>query len=180
MAPDASRDPRWAWIKPIPNLISVGRVGLALYFPFAPQEQWLLLAVTAGLSDGVDGIIARGFRATSWQGGLLDAAADKLFTLVAFVSMVQAGLLEWWAMLLLLTRDISVAAACLVVALRRRFDDFKRMQSRLAGKATTFFFFGLMAVLLLGLDSLRMTLLGLSITASVAAAVDYAQSFYRE
>lgn len=176
----SSNDPRMAWIKPVPNLISLGRIGLALYFPFAPEEQRLSLVVAAGVSDGIDGIIARSFDATSWQGGLLDAAADKLFTAVALFTLAAAGMLELWQLGLLMTRDIVVLGASVMVALRRRFQDFQRMQSRLAGKATTFLVFGLMGVLLLDLASLRMSLLGLSIAASCAAAVDYAQSFLSE
>ena len=166
-----------AWIKPIPNLISVFRIALALWFPFAPHELWLATAVTAGISDGIDGFIARRFDASSWQGGLLDAAADKLFTTIALVTLTCEGLIVSWHLPLMLTRDLVVALACVVVAISQRWSDFRRMQSRLAGKATTFLLFGTMGALLLPVPELRMPLVGLSIASSLAAAVDYARSF---
>lgn len=166
-----------AFMKPLPNVISALRVVLAGYFPFAPPEQRLGLVVAAGLSDGVDGFIARRFDVASWVGGLLDAAADKLFTLVALLTLTHAGLIELWQLPLLLLRDVVVALASAVSALQRRWSDFKHMQSRWAGKATTFLLFGLMGVVLLDIDALKLPLLGLSITASAAAAIDYHQSF---
>ena len=169
--------PPAAWIKPIPNLISMGRVGVALWFPFAPVPWWLGLVVLAGVSDGLDGFIARRFQAQSWQGGLLDAAADKLFTLVALVTLTRAGLIAPVYLAPLLMRDAIVAGACMALLLQRRFKDFQHMQSRLAGKATTFLMFGLLGALILGIDELGTLLLGLTMTASGAAAVDYAQSY---
>ena len=166
-----------AWIKPVPNLISAFRVVLALWFPFAPQELRLALVLTSGVSDGVDGFIARRFDATSWQGGLLDAAADKLFTTVALSTLAYQGMIPLWQLPLLMTRDIVVALACLAVALRRRWSDFKRMQSRIAGKATTFLLFGSMGAVLWPAPELVIPLLGLSICGSLAAAVDYAYSY---
>ncbi|MGD8860406.1 MAG: CDP-alcohol phosphatidyltransferase family protein [Myxococcales bacterium] len=173
--PPRARGP--AWIKPVPNLISAGRIGLAAWFPFAPQEWWLVIALGAGLSDGLDGYVARRFEATSWQGGLLDAAADKLFTTVALLTLTHAKLIAAWQLPLLMTRDIVVVATCVVIATHRRWDDFQHMQSRLAGKATTFLLFGLMAALLLPLPGAVMPLLGLSMAGSFAAATDYAQSY---
>jgi phosphatidylglycerophosphate synthase len=169
-----------AWIKPVPNLISAARIVLACYFPAAPPELRLALVVTAGVSDGIDGFIARHFRVTSWLGGLLDAAADKLFTLLALLTLANAGLLPLWQLPFLLLRDGIVALACAVLLLQKRWDDFKRMDSRWAGKATTFLLFGLMGAVLLDLEALRVPLFGLSFTASAAAAIDYYQSFQRE
>lgn len=169
--------PTHAWIKPVPNLISAFRIALAIWFPFAAPELRLAIVATAGVSDGIDGFIARRFDATSWQGGLLDAVADKLFTTVALVTLTVDGTIVPFHLPLLMMRDLVVASASAVVAARRRWGDFKRMQSRLAGKATTFLLFGTMGALLVPLPELVVPLVGLSITSSFAAAVDYARTF---
>lgn len=153
---------------------------LALSFPFVPEALRLPVVVTAGVSDVLDGVIARHFGVTSWQGGLLDGAADKLFTTTALIVLTSADLLQLWELGLILTRDLCVAGACIVVLLRRRFGDFERMQSRFAGKATTLLIFVLMSALLLDLEPLRFPLLGLCIASSFAAAVDSAQSFFSD
>lgn len=153
---------------------------LAIWFPSAPRELWLAIAIAAGVSDGLDGFLARRFDATSWQGGLLDAAADKLFTTIALVTLTCNGLIIEWQLPLLMMRDFVVVATCVVVATQRRWRDFKRMQSRLAGKATTFLLFGAIGALLLPVPELIMPLVTLSMTSSFAAAVDYARSFTEE
>ena len=165
------------WLKPIPNVISVCRIGLALSFPFTPRELWLGLALTAGLSDAVDGFIARRYGATSVHGGLLDATADKLFTLIALVTFTRAGLIAAWQLPLLLVRDLFVAIACVLFLLQRRFDAFHRMQARSAGKITTFLLFGLMAALLLPIPALVGPFLALTMAGSALAAVQYAHTF---
>ncbi|HHY49408.1 MAG TPA: threonylcarbamoyl-AMP synthase, partial [Alphaproteobacteria bacterium] len=59
------------------------RLGAAAAFPFVPDAWRLPLVLFAGLSDFADGLIARRYGATSFLGGVLDVAGDKLFTLSA-------------------------------------------------------------------------------------------------
>nr|NIO41955.1 CDP-alcohol phosphatidyltransferase family protein [Burkholderiales bacterium] len=66
----------------VPNTITLGRllmvpvIALLLATNMYTQGFWLFLAV--GLSDGLDGFIARRFNATSAAGALLDPVADKM------------------------------------------------------------------------------------------------------
>ena len=173
----ASQERAHAWVKPVPNLISASRIGLALGFPFFPEDWRLGVVLLAGASDAIDGFIARRFDASSWQGGLIDAAADKLFTTVALVTLTCNGYIAGWHLPLLMMRDIVVASACAIVVARRRWSEFQRMQSRMAGKATTLLLFATMGVLLLPVPALALPLIGLSMASSLAAAVDYARSF---
>lgn len=135
--------PPHAWIHPVPNILSGMRLALAGVFPFLhPWARPWTLAV-AGLSDLLDGWIARRFHATSWVGGVLDAIADKAFVMSALGTRVIEGDLAWSLALLLLTRDVAVLVAAAHGALTRRWYAFRHMPSRLFGKLTTALLFPL-------------------------------------
>jgi len=118
-------------------------------FPFGGVTARVALAAAAGATDWLDGIIARRFGATSIVGGLLDACADKLFVVIAFVTLAAEGALPWWAVGLVLARDLVVGGAVLSVVLRREWEAFRHMPSNRFGKAATLAQFGLLGIVLL-------------------------------
>lgn len=181
-APDAAQQ-RYlardhAWLYALPNLLSAARLVLAALFPLLPEAWWLITIIVGALSDGVDGFLARRFGATSWQGGILDAIADKAFTVSVLSTFAMLGKLSWWELAALLSRDWVVLGTSAALALTRRWDAFPKMTSRLAGKATTVGLFTLM-VCLVRFEQHVPFLVGLSIALSLAAAVDYGQSYER-
>ena len=168
------------WIRLVPNILSAMRLGLAIAFPFLAPMWRLPVVILAGLSDFIDGYIARRFHASSWQGGLLDAVADKSFVIIALLTAVGADLLEPWQAGLLLSRDIAVALIALYAVAIRQFQAFQRMAARWFGKGATLGLFALLvAVYAIGPRTQpwqHMTLWTLFILAaalSIAAAVDY-------
>lgn len=169
------------WIHPVPNLLSGMRLALAGVFPFlhAAARPWTLLV--GGLSDLLDGWIARRFHATSWVGGLLDAVADKAFVLSALGTRVAEGDLEGPLGLLLLSRDVAVLLAAGYGALTRRWYAFRHMPSRLLGKVTTALLFPLFVAwyALPKAAGLHDTLFWAASGASVLAALDYGALFVR-
>lgn len=96
----------------LPNVISGLRLAMA------PVLLWLLwaghyyealwVAVIAGLSDAVDGLLAKRFQWQSRLGSLLDPVADKLLLGCAFVGLWLAGALPAWLLGLVLVRDAVV------------------------------------------------------------------------
>ena len=172
--PPSPPDAEHAWIKPIPNAISYLRIAAALALPFVPAAAVLWLVVFAGVSDWLDGWIARRFSATSKMGALLDGVADKLFVLSAVVTLLIAGRLVWWEGALVMARDVTVAAITLYAVVRRAWAAFGEMQVRLAGKLTTAFAIPWFATLLVpAAEVARMPLFLLAACASVFAALDY-------
>ena len=94
----------------LPNLLSCLRIGLGPVYllalgglPAAP----LLIAVTAAISDFVDGRLARLLGATSRAGVYLDVAADGLFLIVAMVGLAVVG---WISPLLPAAMVLALAA----------------------------------------------------------------------
>jgi phosphatidylglycerophosphate synthase len=144
-----STPPDHAWIRPVPNVLTFLRLALAGVLPFVPQSWWLPVILGAGVSDALDGWIARRFRATSELGRLLDGVADKAITLSAVLTLTLAGTMRPWQGPLVLTRDIVVAALAVGLAARHAWSGFRHMRVRWAGKLTTLLAFGWLATLLL-------------------------------
>jgi phosphatidylglycerophosphate synthase len=102
------------------NLFTASRIVLALplfAFLLAPGEaaRWMALGVlvVAGLTDVVDGRIARALNQVSRLGAMLDLIADRLLTATLAVGLIAAGRLDGiWsaAALVLLARDLAVAS----------------------------------------------------------------------
>jgi len=171
------------WITCVPSVLSSLRVVLAVGFVFLKRESpWRpVVVLVAATSDLVDGYLARRFGVTSWQGGLLDAIADKLFTLIVLVAFVFDDELAYWQVLLLLLRDITVALAAGYIALIGEWPAFKKMSSRIFGKATTTaMFVFIMAMLFLEeYPLLKPVIITTTATFSVLASADYAMLFVR-
>jgi cardiolipin synthase len=104
-------------VRHLPNLISLLRI--ALVWPVAAaleaQEHMTALALfmTAGLSDGIDGFLAKRFSWTSELGKFLDPLADKLLLVTVFVEASWLGLAPWWLTAAVVARDIFIALGAL-------------------------------------------------------------------
>jgi cardiolipin synthase len=96
----------------IPNIISVLRILLVL--PIAIQlyhEAWMnafILFFIAGVSDGIDGFLARAFKWQSKLGSILDPIADKLLLTVIFVTLAYKGIIPVWFAMMVVARDIII------------------------------------------------------------------------
>lgn len=161
-----------------PNVLSAIRLALAAVFPLVPPQWRLPMIVAAGLSDWLDGAIARRFHTGSTAGQLLDAVADKVFVLSVLVTLTVGGGLTWWQVLLVLARDLSVGLVTLYVAVLRRWSSILRMVPRLPGKLTTVMQYALFGTVLLWEGRLVVTVaLALTGVCSVLAAIDYVSQF---
>ena len=169
-----------AAVKAIPNVLSSLRLALAIAFPLLPSEWRLPAMIVGGLSDWIDGLVARRYKATTATGALLDAAADKFFTLSVLLTIIIDGAhqVHWWQGLIILARDLTVGAIALYAVLIRRFDAFRHMRPRLPGKLTTTFVFLWLVTVLAGAPPVwQWTLFMLAAAASVVAGIDYLLQF---
>jgi cardiolipin synthase len=102
---------RWNWI---PNAITLVRMALAAPLAWLILDQQhaaaLALAMIAGASDAVDGLLAKRLSWQSQLGGLLDPMADKLMLLAAFVALAVTGVLPVWFVVLAVGRDAVIVA----------------------------------------------------------------------
>jgi cardiolipin synthase len=99
----------------IPNLITLGRVILV------PVVFWLLLTgelkaaflafVAAGISDGIDGYLAKRFNWETELGAYLDPIADKLLIVCIFIALGVTGRLPSWLVIAVVSRDVLIVIA---------------------------------------------------------------------
>lgn len=99
----------------IPNIITIGRFLLvpAIIYALAHQQMPLAfgLFLAAGISDGVDGFIARHFNQRSELGAWLDPLADKLLLVSVYVMLGITGTFPDWLVILVVTRDVLIVGA---------------------------------------------------------------------
>lgn len=111
-----------------PNLLSLARVALT---PLAARtilhydyDQALGVCAAAGITDALDGMVARRFGWSTRLGTLLDPIADKIFAASVFLSLGFAELLPWWLVGTVFGRDLLILAfsgAAMVFSGRRDF-----------------------------------------------------------
>jgi len=162
----------------IPNILSTLRLGFACVFPFSPPQFWIWLILGSGCSDFFDGWLARRWQVTSWQGGLIDAVADKMFILSALGTLAYAGSFSLWWIPAVIARDLTVAIIAAYAASIHSWESFQKMEARLSGKLATAGQFLLLLVAVL-FSELTVVVLFLTIVCSVAAACDYGRVFYK-
>ena len=122
----------------VPNAISVARlagVPVFLWLVLGPHaDGWAVaLLIVAGLSDWLDGVIARAWNQQSRLGQVLDPAADRLYIAATLIGLAIRGIIPWWLVALLVARELVLGAALLV--LRRH--GYGPLQVSLVGKAAT-------------------------------------------
>jgi cardiolipin synthase (CMP-forming) len=102
----------------IPNMITMARFCLVPVIIVCVVSQawasafWLFLA--AGLSDGVDGFIAKRFDQRSELGAILDPLADKALLVSLFIALGLVEALPAWLVILVVLRDVMIIAAVII------------------------------------------------------------------
>ena len=106
----------------IPNLITVVRILLVVPVAWALLEQQYLLALVlffvAGVSDGLDGFLAKQFDWTSRLGAILDPLADKALLVTCYAALAWVGLLPVWLLVLVVVRDLVIVAGAVIYNFR--------------------------------------------------------------
>lgn len=133
----------------IPNAITCLRI--VLVWPFLiyllNQDYKIAFALfaIAGISDGLDGFIARRFGWTSRFGRFFDAIADKLLLLTSFIALVYLSKIPLWVISILICRDVYIIlGACVYYCLFRKLD----LKPSLIGKVSISLQIGLIFLLL--------------------------------
>jgi cardiolipin synthase len=102
----------------IPNLITLGRILLVPVVVWAIASGEMLIAfglfVVAGVSDAVDGFVAKRFNMTSELGAYLDPLADKALIVSIYVALGIAGTIPRWLVILVVSRDIMIIGAVML------------------------------------------------------------------
>jgi cardiolipin synthase len=98
----------------VPNVLSLLRlagVPLFLWLLLGPQYDLLAMLVLAlsGITDWLDGKLARLLNQSSRLGELLDPAVDRLYTLTTLLAFGVRDILPWWVIAVLIGRDVVLS-----------------------------------------------------------------------
>ena len=110
-----SRERFIAWV---PNLISLARllsVPVMVYVilqGYYAAAFWIFLA--AGVSDAVDGLIAKHYGVTSQGGSCLDPLADKALLIGVFLTLGSLGEIALWLVIMIAFRDLLIIGGALL------------------------------------------------------------------
>lgn len=132
MSETSAEDRIWT----VPNLLSFLRllgVPVFLWLALGPRADGWALAVlaVAGLTDWLDGKVARAFNQVSRLGRLIDPAADKLYVFATIVALLVREIIPWWLAAAILAREVFVGAFFPVL----RKHGYRALQVHFLGKA---------------------------------------------
>jgi cardiolipin synthase len=170
----------------LPNIITLGRVILV------PIIFWLLvtgnsqaafyLVVIAGLSDAVDGFLAKRFGLETGLGAYLDPLADKLLIVSLYIALGVSKALPLWLVVAVVSRDILIVAAVLISGV---FGQPLQMKPLTISKANTVAQIVLAATVLaaegfaLQIDGIRAALVWITGTLTVLSLAIYLKTWLR-
>ena len=138
-----------------PTPISAARlagVPVFLWLVLGPQtataDYWAVaLLIVAGLSDWLDGKIARALNQGSRLGEVLDPAADRLYIAATLIALAVREIIPWWLVAILALRELVVGVALFVL---KRRAGFGTLHVSLVGKTATLCLLYAFPLLLIG------------------------------
>jgi len=135
----------------LPNIISMARlagVPVFLWLVLGPEaDGWALgLLMLSGITDYLDGYLARRLDQSSKLGEILDPVADRLYILAVVIGLGLREIIPWWVAVVLPLRDLLLWG--LVPFLRTR--GYSALPVHFLGKAATFNLLYAFPLLLLG------------------------------
>lgn len=134
----------------VPNFITMLRILMVplvvIFLMEGRSQEAFLVFLAAGISDGLDGFIARAFKQKTVLGAYLDPIADKLLLNTSFVALAIFGVLPGWLAVLVVSRDVIIVGGIGILLLNgREFAIRPSIYSKvttLAQLATVCFFLG--------------------------------------
>jgi cardiolipin synthase len=102
----------------LPNLITIGRLILVpLVIVMIIDQRWqaaFVIFVAAGVSDAIDGFIAKRFDMASELGAYLDPVADKALIVSIYITLAMVGAIPYWLVVLVVSRDLMIVSAVIL------------------------------------------------------------------
>lgn len=150
----------------IPNLLTVLRIAatpvLVMLLKYEMFPGALLLFVLAGVSDALDGYIAKRFHYETRLGAILDPVADKVLLVSCFIFLTVMNHLPFWLLVVVVFRDIVIVGGYLLLVI---LEGGVKMQPSRVSKLNTVFQISLIMVVLVQLAA------GMDVSAVIQALI---------
>ena len=166
----------------LPNALSIIRIILTVPIVIALlKEQYLLtmlLFLVAGLTDALDGWIAKQFYLQSRLGSILDPVADKILLTCTFITLYWVGVLPLWLLMIIFVRDVIIIAGALGYFLGDESAYSDLLEPSLISKVNTVLQITLVLYLLLidlyiGIDGIKEMVFIIVATSTALSGADY-------
>jgi cardiolipin synthase len=166
----------------LPNFLTLIRIVLIPFFLVLLASQLyfdaLLVFILGGVTDALDGFIARRMNQKTSLGAILDPVADKLLLMSSFIMLGMMGGIPLWLVVLVVSRDTVILVG--YVAISFLLDERLEVQPTIAGKLSTVFQLVTVGVVLLMLARSQLleswlddALVYLTAAATVISGVQY-------
>ena len=175
-------------LKNIPNILSVIRIMLVGVFVFVFFNDYpnnllwaLIVFLTAGLTDVIDGFLARKFNWVTNLGKILDPFADKLMQCTVLVCMLTKDLIPAWLVIPFILKEFLMLLGGLLIIKKRKVV----VVSNIFGKMTVVFFYAAIVLCISARDFLAENpivlyiICSLVLIAAISALVNYATTYFK-
>lgn len=124
----------------LPNFLTLTRILLVPFFVMAVFYRYFPFAIgiffIAGVTDGLDGLLARSLHQKTKLGAVLDPLADKLLLTTSYITLGVLHFIPFWLAVVVVSRDVIIALGILVIVL---MGFSYEICPRMISKATTVF-----------------------------------------
>ena len=175
-------------LKNIPNILSVIRIALVVvficvfFYNYPNNLIWALIVfLTAGLTDIVDGFLARRFNWVTNMGKILDPFADKLMQCTVLICMLIKDLIPAWLVIPFILKEFLMLLGGLLIIRKRKVV----VVSNVFGKMTVVFFYAAVVLCISARDFLAenpillYAICSLVLIAAISALVNYAVKYFK-
>lgn len=173
-------------LKNIPNILSIIRILLVgafvymFYYDYPNNLKYaLIIFLSAGLTDIIDGFLARRFNWITNIGKILDPFADKLMQCTVLICMMTKKLIPMWLVIPFILKEFLMLLGGLLIIRKRKLV----VVSNIYGKMTVVFFYAAVVLCIIARDFLAenpifmYVLCTLVLAAAVSALVNYATKY---
>ncbi|MBV1707749.1 MAG: CDP-alcohol phosphatidyltransferase family protein [Hyphomicrobiales bacterium] len=173
-------------LKQLPNMLTLGRlclVPLTVWLILSAQWSWAFaMFALAGLSDGLDGFIAKHYDMKTELGAWLDPLADKALLVCLFISLAAVSLLPLWLTILVVSRDLMIVSGVVLAMLMARGMEIRPLMVSKANTAAQIVLVGFVLAAKAGgivMPNLRDLLIGLVTALTLASLLAYLRPWLR-
>lgn len=165
----------------IPNTLTLMRfclIPVFVYFFFSGVENSFVISagifLLAGITDVLDGYIARHYNMVTKWGKLLDPLADKSMQLAVIISLCYKGLVPAWMIYIILCKELLMVIGSIML-----YKDEIVVSASWYGKAATFLFYlAILSIIIFKMDDLQKNfLIGIAVGSALFAFVRYSLNF---
>jgi len=168
-------------LRNIPNALTLIRLMLIAPFLMLLYHHEYVNAfsifILAGFTDGLDGWLARHYHWQTFFGAFIDPLADKLLIAASFISLALIGILPWWLVILVFSRDLTISfgVLCWYWFIHRKLD----FKPTILSKINTFLQLALITLCLFELAYFKFspyldeTLITLTTITTASTYIDY-------